>query len=80
MLRVFVLCLVSLVSVGAFAAGEAGQSPNYIDQNATIERFRELERMDVTAEREPADASDVEPVSAELEGILDAVEGIETEQ
>jgi hypothetical protein len=80
MMRVFALCLLSVLSGAAFATGETGQTANYIDQSATIDRFRELERMDVTSERGPADPSEIEPVSAELEAILDDVEGVETEQ
>ena len=76
MKRVLILCLGSLLSAGAFATPESA-GPSYIDQSAAIERFRELERMDVTSEREPADPSEVEPISAELEGILDDVESLE---
>ena len=70
MKKAVALCLGCLLSSAAFATGETG-TPNYIDQSATIERFRELERMDVTSEREPADPKDVEAISPELENILE---------
>lgn len=75
LIALFVGCLLSSV---AFATGEAGEGATYIDQSAVIDRFRELERMDVTSERSPADPSEVEPISVELEAILEDAEALET--
>lgn len=77
MRNLIALCVGCLLSGIAFAAPDAGQGASYIDQNAVIDRFRELERMDVTAERKPADASQVEPISAELEAILEDAEALD---
>ena len=76
MRKLFILLSGCLMSMSAFATGES-QGANYIDQTSTIDRFRELERMDVTSERDPADPDEVEPISRELDDILGETQALE---
>ena len=78
MKKLLVLLAGCLMSMAAFATDDPGQGANSIDQTAAIDRFRELERMDVTSEREPADPSEIEPISQELDAILDQAEALDT--
>ena len=76
MRKLLVLVAGCLMSMSVFATGES-EGVNYIDQTSTIDRFRELERMDVTSERDPADPEEIEPISRELEDILSESEALE---
>ncbi|TDJ21955.1 MAG: hypothetical protein E2O54_11400 [Gammaproteobacteria bacterium] len=76
MKKLFVLLAGCLMSMAVFATGES-EGVNYIDQTSTIDRFRELERMDVTSERDPADPNEIEPISRELDDILGETQALE---
>ena len=75
--KLLVLLVGALMSTTVFATGDS-EGVNYIDQTSTIDRFRELERMDVTSERDPADPDEIEPISGELEDILGETEALES--
>jgi len=75
--KLLVLLVGALMSATVFAAGES-EGVNYIDQTSTIDRFRELERMDVTSERDPANPEEIEPINSELEDILSETEALES--
>jgi len=64
--------LVAAVAAGSVCAdpGSTTEAVSYIDQTNVVERFRYLERLDVTAEKPAAAADQVEPVSAEVDDIL----------
>lgn len=74
--KLLVLLVGALMSTTVFAAGDS-EGVNYIDQTSTIDRFRELERMDVTSERDPADPDAIEPISRELDDILGETQALE---
>jgi hypothetical protein len=76
MKKLLVLLAGCLLSTAAFATGES-PDVSYIDQTSAIDRFRELERMDVTSERDPADPDEIEPISRELDDILGETEALE---
>ncbi len=75
--KLLVLLVGALMSTTVFATGES-EGVSYIDQTSTIDRFRELERMDVTSEREVADPDEIEPISSELDDILAETEALES--
>ena len=75
--KLLILLVGALMSTTVFATGES-EGVNYIDQTSAIDRFRELERMDVTSERDPADTDEIEPISSELEDILSETEALES--
>ena len=75
--KLLVLLIGALMSTMVFAAGDS-EGVNYIDQTSMIDRFRELERMDVTSERDPAGPDEIEPISSELEDILSETEALES--
>ena len=76
--KLLVLIAGCVLSTLAFATGETGQGASYIDQTHVIDRFRELERMDVTSERELVDSSELEPLSHDLDAILAESEALES--
>ena len=75
--KLLILLVGALMSTTVFATCES-EGVNYIDQTSAIDRFRELERMDVTSERDPADPDEIETISSELEDILSETEALES--
>jgi hypothetical protein len=71
------LALPVLLSAGGALASEEATAVSYTDQTNVIERFRYLERIDVTAEKPMVSAQAQEPLSADLQAILDEAESVE---
>ncbi len=74
---VIALALPALLGAGSAAAVEQTTAVSYIDQSNVIERFRYLERVDVTAEKPMVDPALAEELSPELEAILDEAAALE---
>jgi hypothetical protein len=77
------LCIAAFASVWSVAAAAspptetATEGASYTDQTAVIERFRYLERIDITTDK-PAVAPDLqEPLPASVEAILEEAEALE---
>ncbi len=70
MTRTIVATALAMLMAGSALATEQTTAVSYTDQSNVIERFRYLERVDVTAEKPMADPSAQEQLDAELEAIL----------
>lgn len=79
MIRSIVATLLTTLMAGSALATEQTTAVSYTDQSNVIERFRYLERVDVTAEKPMAEPSAQEQLDAELEAILEESAALEDE-
>jgi len=81
-LRMLGIAVVSFWSAAAIAAPpptSSTEAVSYIDQTNAIERFRYLERLDVTSEKPVAAKELQEPLPASVEAILRETEALEAD-
>ena len=69
--------LCAALGAGSVLAVEETTAVSYTDQSNVIERFRYLERVDVTAEKPMADPAAQEQLDNELEAILAETNALE---
>jgi len=78
-MKILIIGLACALTTTLASAAPEEEGVSYVDQTTRIDRFRYLETLDVTAEKQQVNENAREPLSRESEDILEDLEALEND-